>query len=174
MKYGIALGSNLGDRLEHLRQAITHLRFLIPGCRVLAASWVYETDPVDCPPGSPGFLNAVVELEIPLSPLDLLGFTRRTEADLGRPNEHGHHAPRTVDLDLLYAEDVVMNHPDLILPHPRVTSRRFVLEPLADIRPKLVLPGERQTIQALLDQLPPDEAPPRRHTEVWLPPEDRP
>lgn len=174
MKYGIALGSNLGDRLDHLRQAITRLLLLIPGCRVLAASWVYETDPVDCPPGSPGFLNAVVEMEVPLPPLDLLGITRRTEAHLGRPNEHGHHAPRTVDLDLLYAEDVVMNHPDLILPHPRMTLRRFVLAPLADIRPELVLPGESQTIQTLLENLPPDEAPLRRHSEVWLPPQARP
>lgn len=169
MKYGIALGSNLGDRLENLRQAVASLLQRVPGSGVIAASAVYETDPVDCPPGSPGFLNAVIELEAELQPLDLLQHTRAIEAALGRPNEHEHHAPRTVDLDLLYADAVVIDHPDLTLPHPRMTQRRFVLQPLADIRADLRLPGEDRSVQEILARLPTsDEPPPRVYALDWL------
>ncbi|WP_009960757.1 2-amino-4-hydroxy-6-hydroxymethyldihydropteridine diphosphokinase [Verrucomicrobium spinosum] len=169
MKYGIALGSNLGDRLENLRQAVVALLQSVPGSRVIATSAVYETDPVDCPPGSPGFLNAVIELEAELQPLDLLQHTRAIEAALGRPNEHEHHAPRTVDLDLLYADAAVVDHPDLTLPHPRMTQRRFVLQPLADIRADLRLPGEDRSVQEILDTLPiSDEPPPRVYSLDWL------
>lgn len=169
MKYGIALGSNLGDRLENLRQAVVSLLQRVPGSHVIATSAVYETDPLDCPPGSPGFLNAAIELEAELQPLDLLRHTRAIEAALGRPNEHEHHAPRTVDLDLLYADAVVMDHPDLTLPHPRMTQRRFVLQPLADIRAELRLPGEGRSVQDILALLPTsNEPPPRVFALHWL------
>jgi 2-amino-4-hydroxy-6-hydroxymethyldihydropteridine diphosphokinase len=169
MKYGIALGSNLGERLDNLRRAVRSLLQRVPGSRVIAASAVYETDPVDCPPGSPGFLNAAIELEADIQPLDLLQRTQAIEAALGRPNEHEHHAPRTVDLDLLYADAVVLNHPDLILPHPRMAQRRFVLQPLADIRPDLLLPGEDLSVREILAQLPTsDEPPPRVYAAQWF------
>ncbi|WP_063768873.1 2-amino-4-hydroxy-6-hydroxymethyldihydropteridine diphosphokinase [Verrucomicrobium sp. BvORR034] len=169
MKYGIALGSNLGERLDNLRRAVRSLLQRVPGSRVIAASAVYETDPVDCPPGSPGFLNAAIELEADIQPLDLLQRTQAIEAALGRPNEHEHHAPRTVDLDLLYADAVVLNHPDLILPHPRMAQRRFVLQPLADIRPDLLLPGEDLSVREILAYLPTsDEPSPRVYAAQWF------
>ncbi len=168
MKVGIALGSNLGDRLRHLREAVSMLLQAVPNAHLLAAAPVYETDPVDCPPGSQSFLNTVVELECSLEPVALLRHLRTIEATLGRPNVHAHHAPRTVDLDMLYAGDSVMDHPDLILPHPRLAQRRFVLQPLADIRPELVLPGQSRSIRALLDDLPSHEAAPRLAATSWI------
>lgn len=157
MRYGIALGSNLGDRLHHLQAAMELLLLKATDTRLLAAAPVYETDPVDCPPGSQPFLNTVVEVECAQGPLALLRVMRAIEETLGRPNEHAYHAPRTVDLDLLYAEGVVMRHPELELPHPRLFERRFVLQPLADIRPALVLPESSKTVQEHLLALGGDE-----------------
>src|SRR5688572_29083726 len=110
MIYGIALGSNLGDRLGHLRAAVRELTLLEGGIRIVSAAPIYETDPVDCPEGAQNFFNTVVEVEAGLEPLDMLRELHRIEAHLGRPAGHGHHAPRTVDLDLLYADNVVLNH----------------------------------------------------------------
>jgi 2-amino-4-hydroxy-6-hydroxymethyldihydropteridine diphosphokinase len=168
MIYGIALGSNLGDRLHHLQEAVRMLRVVHPTMILHAAAPVYETDPVDCPEGSQTFYNTVVEVECELAPLELLREMRAIEAKLGRPAEHGHHAPRTVDLDMLYADDTVMEHPDLILPHPRMTQRRFVLQPLADIQPELVLPRDERNIAQHLDTLQSDEPPLRVVKREWV------
>ncbi len=153
MRYGIALGSNLGDREWNLREAVRLLLTTVEPAPVLTASApVYETAPVDCPEGSQNFLNTVVELEWDGQPLSLLRAMLAIEEQLGRPNAHAHHAPRTVDLDMLYADDVVMNEPELTLPHPRLAQRLFVLEPLAAIRPDLVLPGLGGTVKEALDR----------------------
>lgn len=170
MIYGIALGSNLGDRLQHLQDAVRLLREVHPTMRLHAAAPVYETDPVDCPEGSQSFLNTVVEMECDLAPLELLREMRGIEVKLGRPSEHRHHAPRTVDLDMLYADDQTLAHPDLTLPHPRMTLRRFVLQPLADIRPGMVLPipGGSRTIAEHLESLQSDEPPLRVVQRDWV------
>jgi len=152
MKAGVGIGSNLGDRLEHLRQARDFLRSISEGGWLLAAP-VYETKPVDCAPGTPAFLNTVVEIESSLPPQALLEQLLRFEASHGRPNVHEKNAPRTVDLDLLYCGDATLNEPKLTLPHPRLHRRRFVLQPLADIRPEMVLPGLNRTPAQLLDSL---------------------
>ncbi|HSI63496.1 MAG TPA: 2-amino-4-hydroxy-6-hydroxymethyldihydropteridine diphosphokinase [Candidatus Saccharimonadia bacterium] len=169
MIYGIALGSNLGDRLHHLQEAAQLLCAVHPTMILRSAAPVYETDPVDCPEGSQSFLNTVVEVECNLEPLELLREMRAVEVKLGRPAEHRHHAPRTVDLDMLYADDAVLEHPDLTLPHPRMTLRRFVLQPLADIRPELVLPGQddSRTVAEHLDALQSDEPPLRVVKREW-------
>jgi 2-amino-4-hydroxy-6-hydroxymethyldihydropteridine diphosphokinase len=169
MIYGIALGSNLGDRMHHLQEAVRLLRMVHPTLILRAAAPVYETDPVDCPEGSQPFYNTVIEVGCDLAPLDLLREMRAIEVKLGRPAAHGHHAPRTVDLDMLYAGDTVLEHPDLILPHPRMTLRRFVLQPLADIRPQLVLPGDARRIAQHLDALQSNEPPLRIAQRDWLP-----
>ncbi|QIF03480.1 2-amino-4-hydroxy-6-hydroxymethyldihydropteridine diphosphokinase [Roseimicrobium sp. ORNL1] len=168
MIYGIALGSNLGDRLHHLQEAVRQLRTVHPTLILRGAAAVYETDPVDCPEGSQSFLNTVVEVECALEPLELLREMRAVEVKLGRPAEHGHHAPRTVDLDMLYADDTVMEQPALILPHPRMTQRRFVLQPLAEIRPKLVLPNDSRSISQHLETLQSPEPPLRILQRDWL------
>jgi 2-amino-4-hydroxy-6-hydroxymethyldihydropteridine diphosphokinase len=169
MTYGIALGSNLGDRLGHLQAAMRELARANARIRIVSAAPVYETDPVDCPEGSQNFLNTVVEVTAGLEPLEMLETLHRVEARLGRPADHGHHAPRTVDLDLLYADDLALKHPKLTLPHPRLHLRRFVLQPLADIRPGLILPGQTQNVASLLATLDSPEPPLRLVTRDWLP-----
>lgn len=156
---GIALGSNLGDRLSNLRAALACLREIAaPGEPVLAAP-VYQTEPRLCPPGSPDFLNTVVEIAFGGTPLELLAKTRAIEGKLGRVPAAERNAPRVIDLDLLYLGDEMNTCDDLKLPHPRIGERRFVLQPLADIRPEFVLPGEARSIAAMLAALPPDDAP---------------
>lgn len=167
--YGIALGSNLGDRLQHIQQAVEKLLQAQPSSSLLAAAPLYETDPVDCPEGSQSFYNTAIEVKSELEPVAMLRQLQSLETLLGRPSEHGHNAPRTVDLDILYAGDATMNHPDLILPHPRMTQRRFVLQPLADIRPDLVLPGETHSVAEFLAVLDSPEPPLRLIQKHWLP-----
>jgi 2-amino-4-hydroxy-6-hydroxymethyldihydropteridine diphosphokinase len=152
---GIALGSNLGDRMALLGKAVSGLREIaVPGEPVLQAP-VYLTPPLDCPAGSPDFFNTVVEIAWSGTPLELLHETRRIENLLGRERGHDRNAPRTVDLDLLYCGELVMSSADLTLPHPRLAERRFVLQPLADIRPDLILPGATRPIRELLQSLSP-------------------
>ncbi len=157
---GIALGSNEGDRLRHLKEARHRIMRLPqiatdPTATVLSAP-VFETDPVDCAPGTAPFLNTVVEVACtkPFRPTDLLDELRTIEAELGRPTRRPRNASRTVDLDLLYAGELRVDLPGLTLPHPRLTQRRFVLGPLAAIRPGLVLPGQTRSVAELLDALP--------------------
>lgn len=165
MKAGVSIGSNLGNRLENLSQACDLLCELSTDNRALAAS-VYETEPVGCAPGTPSFLNTVVEIETNLPPLDLLAQLQQFEEALGRPKEHGHNEPRTIDLDLLYCGDAVMKEPALTLPHPRLHERRFVLQPLAEIRPDLIIPGLGKTAAQLLAALG-DAQPVRLAAKGW-------
>ena len=153
---GIALGSNLGDRLENLRSALRDLRSTCRPSPILQSS-VYETEPVDCPPGSQPFLNAVIELTCDLSPRDLLLECQAIEARMGRKSIRETNDPRPVDLDILYFGKLVLSEPDLIIPHPRLAIRRFVLEPLNEIRPELVLPGKSAPVKTLLGELVSDE-----------------
>jgi 2-amino-4-hydroxy-6-hydroxymethyldihydropteridine diphosphokinase len=168
MTFGLALGSNLGDRLAHLHDAVKSLLDLDLTACLLAVAPVYETSPVDCPEGSQAFYNSVIEVASELEPLELLKLIRQIESTLGRPNEHLRNAPRTVDLDILYAEDLILELPELILPHPRMTQRRFVLQPLADIRDDLVLPGQSKCVAELLIELKTDEPPLQLVTAEWL------
>jgi 2-amino-4-hydroxy-6-hydroxymethyldihydropteridine diphosphokinase len=144
---GIALGSNSGDRFANLHAALDALRAFDPA---LQCSPFYETAPVDCPAGSGAFLNAVAILQWNGTPPDLLDALRGIESSLGRPLDRERNAPRTIDLDILYAGDCVLDTAALILPHPRLHLRRFVLQPLADLRPDLVLPGFPQSVAELL------------------------
>jgi 2-amino-4-hydroxy-6-hydroxymethyldihydropteridine diphosphokinase len=155
----LSLGSNLGDRLAHLvqaREALAHL----PRTRLVAASRVYVTEPVDAPPGAGGleFLNAVVILETALLPPELLAATQAVEERLGRRRTAERNAPRTIDIDLICCDGLVLDTPELKLPHPRAAQRRFVCEPLAELRPALVLPGQPLPVLALLAHLPPRPA----------------
>lgn len=132
----VALGSNVGDRRAHLRAAVAGL----PG--VVAVSAVYETDPVGGPCGQPAFLNAVVELDTVLRPRALLELGQDLEEAAGRVRAE-RWGPRTLDVDVLLVGDVVVDEPDLVVPHPRMWERAFVLVPLHDVAPGLV--GDRPT-----------------------------
>jgi 2-amino-4-hydroxy-6-hydroxymethyldihydropteridine diphosphokinase len=154
VKTGIALGSNLGDRTAHLAAARHFLSTLHEGPHAPLCSGLYETEPVDCAPDTAPFLNAVVEIETSLTAEVLLPRLRAYETIAGRASTHPKNSPRPIDLDLLYAGDRRVTTPSLILPHPRLTARRFVLQPLADIRGDLVLPGGNETVSVLLARLP--------------------
>lgn len=134
MRAFLALGSNLGDRRARLRDAVAGL----PG--VVAVSGVYETDPVGGPAGQPPYLNAVVELETDLSPPELLEVAHELEAAAGRERAE-RWGPRTLDVDVLLVGDLSVDEPDLVVPHPRMWERPFVLVPLHDLAPELV--GDR-------------------------------
>ena len=165
MKIGIALGSNLGDRLENLRaarKAVTHLA----GDRSLLQSAVYETEAVGCEPGAGKFLNAVIEIEHDGDPTALLEELIRIEQSLGRKRDHARNTSRKIDIDILYAEELNVKNEQLELPHPRLHLRKFVLRPLADIRPDLVLPNQTMTVRELLAQLK-DSATVIRFAEEW-------
>ena len=127
----IGLGSNLGDRAGHIRDALRELAEA-GDIRVVACSRVHETEPVGGPPGQPPYLNAVAELATDLAPRDLLvrllEIERRHGRQRGVPN-----GPRTLDLDLLLYRDLLVDEPDLCVPHPRMWQRSFVMEPLAEI-----------------------------------------
>lgn len=158
-RVGIALGSNLGDRLAHLRRALAYLReFAAPGELFLIAP-VFQTEPRLCPSGSPDFYNSVVEISYHGTATELLDLTQAIEKKLGRATTTERNAPRVIDLDLLYFGDEIIVSEALVLPHPRLHDRRFVLQPLAAIRPDLVLAGQCNSVAELLERLPPDEPP---------------
>lgn len=156
---GIALGSNLGDRMSNLRAALDALRQITSPDEPMLTAPVYQTEPRFCPPGSPDFLNTVVEIVFEGSPLELLAQTRAIEQQLGRTRGEERNTPRTIDIDLLYLGDDIFEDAELTLPHPRIGERRFVLQPLADIRPELVLPGQSPSVGNMLLALPCDDAP---------------
>ena len=150
MRAGIALGSNLGDRLANLRLARS-LVLASPGVSApVIHSRVYETEPVQSAPEAGAYLNAVIEVEYEGQPITLLDGLQRIEAQLGRPSKRPRNASRTIDLDILYAGNLVLSNEEVVIPHPRLHLRRFVLTPLADIRPELTLPGQQQPVAALL------------------------
>ena len=152
MRTGVALGSNLGDRLANLRaarRAIVDLRKIEPPIRT---SPVYETEPVDCEPDAAKFFNAVVEFNYEGEPMPLLEELLMIEQSLGREREHARNVSRKIDIDLLYCGDHKIDSERLQLPHPRMHLRRFVLKPLSDIRPELVLPDQMKSVRELLAQ----------------------
>jgi 2-amino-4-hydroxy-6-hydroxymethyldihydropteridine diphosphokinase len=144
----VGLGANLGDRAATLRRAIDLLAER-PAIDVVGVSSFRETDPVGYL-DQPRFLNAAVAVETSLTPSALLAALLDVERELGRVREGPRYGPRTVDLDLLLMDDVVLDEPGLELPHPRLHDRMFALEPLAELDPELVVPGRGPVRQLLL------------------------
>ena len=145
----LALGSNLGDRLDHLSRAV-RLLDATEGVDVARSSRIYETDPVG--PPQPAYLNAVIEVETSRSPRDLLGACRAVEDALGRVRTE-RWGPRTIDVDVLTFDEQTVDEPDLQVPHPRMHERGFVLVPLGELDDDPMLPGGR-TLSNL--RIPPD------------------
>jgi 2-amino-4-hydroxy-6-hydroxymethyldihydropteridine diphosphokinase len=151
MKVGyLGLGSNVGDRQTQLRGAIDDLRG--QGVEVEAVSSLYETEPVGEILDQPDFLNAAVRIRTSLEPDQLLDVCKAIEADHGRALGGPRHGPRPIDIDLLLLGDIEMGTDRLTLPHPEVTSRRFVLLPLLELDPELRLPNGTQ-LRAALENL---------------------
>ncbi len=150
---GIALGSNIGDRGALLAEARERILTINGISGPILSSRLYETDPVDSIPDSPQFLNAVIEISSTIPPAELLHALQDIESTLGRPRIRPKNAPRTLDLDVLYVGDIISHTPDLLLPHPRLHLRRFVLQPLNDIRPNFIPAGLSDPVSILLRNL---------------------
>jgi 2-amino-4-hydroxy-6-hydroxymethyldihydropteridine diphosphokinase len=149
----VALGSNLGDSLGIVAKAMDLLERLSQ--QPFRRSSFWRTTPVDCPLGSPSFVNAVVGLwpQADETPESLLEKLQALETEFGRPAKKAMNEPRSLDLDLIAFGRETRATPTLILPHPRAHRRRFVLEPLAEIAPDLVLPGQIQNVSEQLKAL---------------------
>jgi 2-amino-4-hydroxy-6-hydroxymethyldihydropteridine diphosphokinase len=143
----VGLGANLGDRERMLRAAVDALA-AEEGIEVVSVSTLRETEPVGVGE-QPRFLNGAAELETTLTARELLDRLLTVEQRFGRVRIPGEHGPRTLDLDLLLYGDEVIDEPGLTVPHPRLHERRFVLEPLAELAPGLVVPG-RGDMESLL------------------------
>ena len=146
----LGLGSNLGDRQKTLDQAVMLLDEL-GDVEILRLSHWVQTAPVGGPPGQGPYLNGVAEVRTALEPADLLVELHQIESALGRDrSKEVRWGPRTCDLDILLLGEVVLNTPELIIPHPRMHERRFVLEPLAELAPEAVHPVLKKTVRQLL------------------------
>jgi len=154
VRAGVALGSNLGERLANLRNARKEIVAMTGTLPPLRCSAIYETEPVDCEKGAAKFFNAVIEFGYAGQPIELRRELAAIERVLGRPAAHERNVSRPIDLDLLYFGEVTIETAELQLPHPRIVEREFVLRPLADIRPDLVLPGQTEAVDVLLLRLP--------------------
>jgi 2-amino-4-hydroxy-6-hydroxymethyldihydropteridine diphosphokinase len=154
----IALGSNLGDPRRNVLQAMERLQGLSE--RPLLKSSLWQSTPVDCPPDSPIFVNAVLGLmpRAGETPESLLAKLQAMEKEFGRRPKQVLNEPRPLDLDLIAFGYEKRATRELILPHPRAHQRRFVLQPLSEIAPDLILPGQSKSVAQLLALLPPDES----------------
>jgi len=154
----VALGSNLGDAPGNVRAAMDQLATVAAGPILRSSLW--RSAPVDCPPGSPPFINAAVAF-VPAAkatPESMLRFFQRLERALGRKKKRVLNEPRPLDVDLIAFGNEVRDTPRLTLPHPRAHERRFVLAPLCEIAPGYRLPGHRRTLRQVLAALPKDKS----------------
>jgi 2-amino-4-hydroxy-6-hydroxymethyldihydropteridine diphosphokinase len=152
MRTAVALGSNLGDRVDNLRAARKAILDLASVKPPIFSSAIYETEPVGCEAEAGKFLNAVVEFDYQGEPASLLEQLIEIEEASGRKRDHPKNISRTIDIDLLYCDARQIDNGVLQLPHPRIHLRNFVLKPLADIHPYLVLPGQIKTVTELLNK----------------------
>ena len=148
VRCAIALGSNQGNSVDILQKSLAALN-LVPGIFLEAVSSWYQTKPVGTPQPQPDYLNGCALLSIKQTPEELLTILQATETQFGRVGK-GTLQPRTLDLDLLLYEDLVLDTPDLTIPHPRMTERAFVLVPLAEIAPNWIEPKSGAKIAQLL------------------------
>src|ERR1700686_599600 len=137
----LGLGSNIGERREHLQTAVDALA--ATGMRVLASSSLYDTDPVGEILDQASFLNACLRIETALEPLDLLDAVKGIERELGRPARYQPHSPRAIDVDVLLLGELELNHERMTLPHAQVLTRRFVLIPALELDLELPTPHGR-------------------------------
>lgn len=154
----IALGSNLGHAKRNVLEAMDRLQELVVAPLLRSSLW--QTTPMDCPPGSPPFINAAIGLQpaVTETPESLLSKLQTLESAFGRRPKKILNEPRPLDLDLIAFGQKARQSKELVLPHPRAHQRRFVLQPLSEIAPDLVLPGQTKTVRELLQALPPDSS----------------
>jgi 2-amino-4-hydroxy-6-hydroxymethyldihydropteridine diphosphokinase len=158
MEIGFSLGSNMYNRKRLLMQA-KNLLLSAPRTRFVTQSPIYETTPVDVQPqyAEMAYLNSVVIVESELPLESWLSYIGKIETNLGRVRSEDRNAPRPIDIDIIYADEQVVDSGGLEVPHPRWAERRFVVQPLCDVRPSLVIPDSRKPVSLILNTLPPDE-----------------
>jgi 2-amino-4-hydroxy-6-hydroxymethyldihydropteridine diphosphokinase len=144
----LGLGANLGDRLRSLQSAVDLLA--AEGVRAVASSRVWETDPVGGPPDQPPYLNAVILTETQAGPHEVLAACNRVEAELGRTREI-RWGSRTIDIDVLLYDELIVNEPELTIPHPRMTERSFVVLPLLELDPDPILADGTRILDLAVD-----------------------
>ena len=150
----ISVGSNLGDKLENCQRGVASLTR--NGCRLVAQSGIYRTEPVDYL-DQDWFVNYVVQIETQLEPRQLLSIIHTIQKDAGRTGDKIRFGPRILDLDIILYDALTINNSDLTIPHPRMHKRRFVLQPLCDIDPTLIHPVLNVDMLSLLQALDDDE-----------------
>lgn len=151
MEVGLSLGSNMGDRLAHLKKAKTMI-LGHPGIVPVVQSPVYETEPVDVPPEFQAihFLNAILIINTLIPLHQLMRTFQFLEQEIGRVPNAIMNAPRPMDIDIIYADGLQVQEQHIVVPHPLWQTRRFVVQPLCDIRPDLKLPGQTGTVADVL------------------------
>ena len=147
----ICVGSNLGNKLENCRLGVAEL-LRDETSRLVEQSPIYQTEPVDYR-NQDWFVNYVVKVETALEPLVLLDWLKSIEHHAGRPTDSVRFGPRRLDLDIILYDQMVMNHPRLVIPHPRMHKRRFVLKPICDIDPHINHPVYHRTVESLLEEI---------------------
>ena len=163
-----SIGSNVGDREAHLKAAREAIA-AIPGVSLRACAPLYETEPVGCPEEFKEqlYLNSVLVVGTELEVHRLFARTQEIETALGRKRFFLRNMPRTVDIDLIYYDGQTVRSGGLVVPHPRWSQRRFVLQPLCDVRPAAVLPGHDRSVKEILAALPEGEQAVRLVKSVW-------
>ena len=151
----MSLGANLGDRLDNLRGTKKKIAG-VPDVRIIDQAAVYETEPVDVQAEFRDlkFLNSVLIIRCGPPVQDLYRRLHALEAEMGRSHNQRRGMPRVIDIDIIYAEDLRVCTNELKIPHPRWARRRFVVQPLADVRPALIIPGQSQNVTEILLSLP--------------------
>ncbi len=154
MEIGLSLGANMEDRLAYLVQAKQQI-LALPGVNLAAQSPVYETEPVDVPAEFQhcSFLNSVLIIKTLISIHQLMRMFMFIEQKIGRIPSSVPNTPRHVDIDIIYADQLRIEEDHIIIPHPRWALRRFVVQPLSDVRPELQIPGQSATVSSVLAQL---------------------
>ena len=158
MEIGLSLGSNIGSRLDNLKEARRRI-LATSDMRLVAQSPVYETEPVGVKPEYQRleFLNAVLIINSLCAAQECYNQLRGIEEDMGRRRGPDRYSPRSIDIDIIYIDHLLIESGGLTIPHPRWVERRFVVQPLADIRPDLILPGIDKTVAQILAALPDKE-----------------
>ena len=150
MRYYFSLGSNLGDRESNIQEAIA---FLEGTGRLISKSSIYKTAPVDMPEETEDFLNLALAVDSGLSPREMLKKIQRFEQKMGRNETNSGYESRTIDIDILMANDIILDEKNLVIPHPRMIRRAFVLVPLCEIAPDLIHPILKRTMLKILPEL---------------------
>lgn len=154
MEVGLSLGSSLGDRLASLKKA-RELICAYPGITLAAQAPVYETEPVNLPPEFKDhlFLNTILIINTLVSVPQIMRLLQFIEQQMGRAPELGADLPRVIDIDIVFADQLQVEEEHIVIPHPRWHTRRFVLQPLCDVRPELILPGQTLPVADILAAL---------------------